>query len=245
MYADAGKSRRIMGVLPLDNDGLPAPPRRGCVYATLPTEVTLPFGLHINADWLLNISRTGLRGLEDNPWQRGIVDSIVELLACFLDWSADTLAEPHAAKAAFQALVLPSPEAGGLEMLLAEEDWLSRLKDRLEDAAVIPVWTDGDRTLAFAKPDDTLVPPTPLARAFIEQPELRPTVLLQGSALREDVLGTNALKLLRRIGLLPEMSPQDLQYVWQGGLEDWWQKLLTRRETASACSSASGRLWPS
>ena len=225
VYADAGKSRRILGVLPLDNDGLPAPPRRGCVYATLPTEVTLPFGLHINADWLLNISRTGLRGLDDNPWQRGIVDSIVELLACFLDWSADTLAEPHAAKAAFQALVLPSPEAGGLEMLLAEEDWLSRLKDRLEDAAVIPVWTDGDRTLAFAKPDDTLVPPTPLARAFIEQPELRPTVLLQGSALREDVLGTNALKLLRRIGLLPEMSPQDLQHVWQGGLEDWWQKL--------------------
>ena len=127
VYADAGKSRRILGVLPLDNDGLPAPPRRGCVYATLPTEVTLPFGLHINADWLLNISRTGLRGLDDNPWQRGIVDSIVELLACFLDWSADTLAEPHAAKAAFQALVLPSPEAGGLEMLLAEEDWLSRL----------------------------------------------------------------------------------------------------------------------
>ncbi len=225
VYADAGRSRRILGVLPLNNEGLPAPPSRGCVYATLPTEVTLPFGLHINADWLLNISRSGLRELEDNSWQRSIADSIVEILAQALNWSADTLAKPHAAKAAFQVLALPSPGAGGLETLLAEDEWLSRLRNRLEDVAVIPVWAEETGTLVFAKPDDTLVPPAPLARAFTQQPKLRPAVLLQGSVLREDVLGTNALKLLRRIGLLPEMSPRELEYVWQGGLEDWWLKL--------------------
>ena len=149
VYADAAQSRRVLGVLPLDNDGMPAPPTSGRVYATLPTEVTLPFGLHINADWLLNISRSGLRELEDNPWQR--VDRIVDILACFLDWSADTLAEPDTAKAAFKALVLPSPEAGGLETLLAEEHWLSRLRDRLEDAAVFPVWTEETSTVSFGR----------------------------------------------------------------------------------------------
>ena len=86
VYADAARPRQVLGVLPLDNDGMPAPPTRGRVYATLPTEVTLPFGLHINADWLLNISRSGLREIEDNPWQRDIVDRIADILACYLDW---------------------------------------------------------------------------------------------------------------------------------------------------------------
>ena len=230
VYADAARSRRVLGVLPLDNDGMPAPPTRGRVYATLPTEVTLPFGLHINADWLLNISRSGLRELEDNPWQRGIVDRIADILARFLDWSADTLAEPDTAKAAFKALMLPSPEAGGLETLLAEEHWLSRLRDRLEDAAVFPVWTEETSRLSFAKPGDVLVPPVPLAKAFRRQPELRPAVLLKGSVLMDDVLGPNALKLLRRIGLLAEMSPRDLEHTWEDGLESWWRTLPDEQE---------------
>ena len=225
MYADAARLRRVLGVLPLDNDGTPAPPTRGRVYATLPTEVTLPFGLHINADWLLNISRSGLREIEDNPWQRDIVDRIADILARFLDWSADTLAEPAAVKAAFKGLTPPLTEAGGLETLLAEESWLSRLRDRLEDAAVFPVWTEETGTLAFAKPGDTLVPPAPLAKAFRKQPQLRPAVLLKGSVLMDDVLGPNALKLLRRIGLLAEMSPRELDRAWEGGLEDWWKTL--------------------
>ena len=113
VYAEAARTRTILGVLPLDDDGVPAPLMRGRVHATLPTDVTVPFGLHINADWLLDISRSGLREVEENSWQRGIVDSIAEILARFLDWCADTLAEPHSAKAAFKALVLPSHEGGG------------------------------------------------------------------------------------------------------------------------------------
>ena len=226
VYADAARSRRVLGVLPLDNDGMPTPPTRGRVYATLPTEVTLPFGLHINADWLLNISRSGLRDIEANPWQRDIVDRIADVLANFVGWIARTLSQPEAAAAAFKALALPSPEAGGLETLLAEERWLSRLRDdRLEDAAVFPVWAEEIGTLAFAKPGDTLVPPVPLAKAFRKQPELRPAALLKGSVLMDDVLGPNALKLLRRIGLLAEMSPRELERAWEGGLEDWWKTL--------------------
>ena len=74
-------------------------------------------------------------------------------------------------KAAFKGLTPPLTEAGGLETLLAEESWLSRLRDRLEDAAVFPVWTEETGTLAFAKPGDTLVPPAPLAKAFRKQPQ--------------------------------------------------------------------------
>ena len=225
VYADAARARRVLGVLPLDNEGMPAPPTSGLVYATLPTEVTLPFGLHINADWLLNISRSGLREIGDNPWQRDIVDKIADILASFLDWSANTHSQPDAAKAAFRVLGQPSSEAGGLESLLAEERWLSRLRDRIEDAAVIPVWTETTGKLTYAKPGDTLVPPAPLANAFGSQPELRPAILLNGRVLMDDVLGRKAVGLLRRVGLLAEMSPQQLEAVWDGGLEDWWNSL--------------------
>ena len=231
VYADAARDRWVWGVLPLDNDGMPKPAPRGQVWATLPTEVSLPFGLHINADWLLNISRTGLREIEDNPWQRGIADSIGDILACFLEWSADTLAEPDGAKAAFKALALPSPEAGGLEALLASGQWLSRLRSYLEDAAVVPVWAGETGALAFRKPGHTVVPPAPLARAFSKSPELRPAVLLRGPVLMENVLGPDALRFLRGIGLLGEMSPQELGRAWQGGLEDWWRQFPGEHES--------------
>ena len=225
VYADAARPRRVLGVLPLDNEGVPKPPTRGHVYATLPTEVTLPFGLHINADWLLNISRRGLREIEDNPWQRSIVEKISDILARFLHWSANSHCHPNAAKAAFNVLAPPSTEAGGLESLLAEERWLSTLRNRIEDAAVIPVWTETTGTLAYAKPRDTVVPPAPLAKAFRDQPELRPAVLLNGQVLMDEVLGRRAAGLLREIGLLSDMSLDELESVWDDGLEDWWNTL--------------------
>ena len=225
VYAEAAQPRRVLGVLPLDNEGVPKPPKRGRVYATLPTEVTLPFGLHINADWLLNISRTGIPEIEADAWQRGIVDQIADVLACLLSWIARTFSKPDRAKAAFATLAQPTPELGGLEALLAEPRWLSRLRDRLEDAAVLPVWTEETGALAFAKPSQIIVPPAPLAETFKQYPALRPTVLLSGSVLRQDVLGSNARRLLVQAGLIAEMSPRDLADAWADGLESWWKVL--------------------
>ena len=225
-YREAARSRRVLGVLPLDRDGMPMPPDQGHVYATLPTKVTLPFGLHINADWLLNISRTGLREIEENLWQRDIADRIADVLASFLNWIARSCPEADTAKRAFSALALPSSEdANGLEMLLAEERWLSRLRDRLEDAAVIPVWSEQDDRLAFAKPSETIDPPEALLEAFEEQPALRPAVLMKRSVLRYETLGADAYKLLAQVGLLTEISPRELEQLWNGGLEYWWKAL--------------------
>ena len=229
VYADAARPRRVVGVLPLDDDGTPAPPTRGRVYATLPTDITLPFGLHINADWLLNISRSGLKEIEDNPWQRDIVDRIVDVLASFLRWAALTFSEPAPAKAAFSALASPSPDAQGLEALFTEERWLSRLRTRLEDAAVLPVWADETDTLAFATPGDAILPPRPLAKAFQEQPGLRPTLLLKGPVLMDEVLGSAARDLLHQTNLLAEMSPGDLERAWPDGLERWWKALANEQ----------------
>ena len=225
VYADAARARRVLGVLPLDNDGIAAPPSRGRVYATLPTEVTLPFGLHINADWLLNISRSGLREIEDNAWQRDIAGIIADILTHFLVWSANTHTERDAAKAAFKAIGQPSSEVGGLESLFAEESWLSRFRDQLQAAAVIPVWSESVDDLAYAKPGDVIVPPMPIAEVFENRPELKPATLLNGPVLMHEVLGRRAHGFLRSIGLLTEMTPKNLECTWKDGLEAWWISL--------------------
>ena len=228
--AEVARTRRVLGILPLDPDGTPAPPARGRVYATLPTETTLPFGLHINADWLLNISRVGLGEIEDNPWQRETADRIADVLSDFLGWTSRTFSEPTAAKAAFKVLALPITEAGGLEALLAEERWLSRLRTRLEDKAVLPVWAEGADALAFTKPSETVVPPRPLAQTFKEYSALRPAVLLQGPVLISEVLGYGACRLLRRLGLLDEMTPRALERAWPDGLAKWWETLADEQK---------------
>ena len=232
--AEVARTRRVLGILPLDPDGTPAPPARGRVYATLPTETTLPFGLHINADWLLNISRVGLGEIEDNPWQRETADRIADVLSDFLGWTSRTFSEPTAAKAAFKVLALPLTEAGGLEAFLAEERWLSKLRTRLEDKAVLPVWAEAADALAFAKPSDTIVPPRPLARKFKELPGLRPAVLLKGPVLINEVLGYGARHLLRRIGLLDEMLPKALERAWSDGLAKWWETLADDQKERQA-----------
>ena len=231
VYAAAARARRVLGMLPLDDRGLPAPPQRGWIYATLPTEVTLPLGIHVNADWLLNISRSGLGEIEDDPWQREIMDRIADVLASVIGWAARTFSEPDAAKEAFAALASPSPEAVGLEAILAEDRWLSRLRDLLEDASVIPVWTEESAALGFAKPRETLVPPVPFAEAFEDHPTLRPAALLRGPVLVHPVLGEGGCELLDRAGLLAEMSSSDLEQAWAGGLESWWEELEGEEST--------------
>ena len=74
-----------------------------------------------------------------------------------------------------------------------------------------------------------LLPPAPLTKAFWNQPELKPALLLNGHVLMDDVLGRKALGLLCRVGLLTEMSPQELEGIWDGGLEDWWNSLPDER----------------
>ena len=68
--------RSVVGLLPFDEDGLPRPPARGRVYSTLPTQARIPFGFHLQADWLVDIDRQSLRQVEGSPWQEAIVRQV-------------------------------------------------------------------------------------------------------------------------------------------------------------------------
>ena len=186
VYQEAAQPRTVIGILPLDESGRAAPVNNGLAYATLPTKVTLALGIHIQADWLVNLSRTGFRELENNPWQREIVDRIADVIARVLRWIAGTSGDAEGAKRAFGALRLPPPEnRSGLDSLLAKESWLERLRNQIGDAPVLPVWTDKEDALKWDRPSAVVDPPYALCAAFKQHPSLRASAAEgAGAALR-------------------------------------------------------------
>lgn len=78
--------RQAVALLPLDNDGRPNPPDRGRAYATLPTQTRVPFGFHLQADWLVDLDRRNLRPVQENAWQQAIVRQVPELVRQILVW---------------------------------------------------------------------------------------------------------------------------------------------------------------
>jgi hypothetical protein len=247
VYADAARPRQVLGVLPLDDEGRPVPPGRGRVYATLPTDVTLPFGIHVNADWLLNISRTGLRDVEDDPWQREIADCIADVLARFLAWVGQACTQREAAQSAYSALALPKSEGHGpLEGLLADGKWLATLAAHLEDVECVPQWTERDALVSFSKPAEVLLPPKPFTDAFSEEPALDPAALFKARILDRELVGKEGLELFQALGLLQEMTPSVVAAEWADGLEAWWQHLpaddTVRRDLLFRLWAAVGEL---
>ena len=102
---------------------------------------------------------------------------------------------------------------------------MSRFRNQLQAAAVIPVWTESADDLAYARPGDVIVPPMPVAEVFANRPGLKPATLLNGPVLMHEVLGRRAHGFLRTVGLLTEMSPKSFESTWKDGLEDWWISL--------------------
>lgn len=231
VYSAAARARRVVGVLPLDEDGNPNPPERGRVYATAPTNATVPFGLHINADWLLNISRRGLREIGENQWQEEIIDHISDVVVSFVRWVSRTCSHPEHARAAFRALSVPSSDGGdSLESQLSRDRWLRRLRSQLKNMSPFPVLEDHTNRLGFTTASEVVVPPRPLLKALEQRPGLLPRALMKGPVLARKALGPGARSLFERLDLLSPMEPSELQKAWAGGLEDWWERLPEKPE---------------
>ena len=69
------RKREVIALLPLDQQGIPAPPKRGVAYTTLPTLDSTPTGFHLQADWLVNVDRQGNQGQTTNTrLRRGLAN---------------------------------------------------------------------------------------------------------------------------------------------------------------------------
>ena len=235
----AAQRRRVLGLLPLAEDGTPAPPDRGGIYASLPTDATVPLGLHLHADWLLNISRTGFREIEDNEWQSEIADHIADLVAVCLRWGARSFSGVDAVRALFRAL-RPAKSSAGPESLLARKEWRSRLRAKLEDESVIPVWTADPERVVFRRPSEVSVMPPPLDEVASDCAGFRPDALFGRPVLRRDLLDSEAFALLDEAQVLRPLSPEALRREWAQGLGHWWETLPKKK---SVRRRLLGYLW--
>ena len=207
--------RQVVGLLPLDDDGLPRPADHGCVYATLPTQVRIPFGFHLQADWFVNVDRQQLREVAGDAWQEAIVGQVPEIVRQLLIWlsgESDAVRERG-----YRALCEPEDDGG----LLA--DHLRNLRDdlvrNLADERIVPVHGPGPRR--FCTPEQAAVLPEPFDADF--RSSRRPDLLFGPTVMDEHLLGKRATDFA--IWLEWGSDVEAGEVAWRDALPTWWRAL--------------------
>ena len=86
VLAAARRLREVVLFCELSSDGSPMPVTRGQCFSLVPTGQTTCLGLHLQAEWLLDISRREPMGISGDPWQEEILAQVPHLLKAYLDW---------------------------------------------------------------------------------------------------------------------------------------------------------------
>lgn len=140
------KRHRIVGLVERNSEtSLPVCPKQGGqLFATLPIQARIPLGMAIQAEWLLDLSRSGLRDLESNAWQRSIVDHIADVVAEFCSSIPTKYASSNASVAAAFRIISASDFGSGPGAVnIRDPSWMSLLRRKLEGVQFLPVISDG------------------------------------------------------------------------------------------------------
>ena len=213
--------RLVVALLPLDDDRLPQPPDTGRVYSTLPTQARLPFGFHLQADWLVNIGRQDILEVDGNPWQEAIVRQVPDLVHQLLRWLAQ--GPPAERSQGYRALCEPAEGNGPLDEPLRalRQDFISTLAG----AAVVPIHGAGSGR--FRTPDQVANLPRPFRDTFGSR--WRPDLLFGLDLMDENLLGGRATGFARWLGWGCEIEESDV--AWVETVPLWWDALSPDQQT--------------
>ena len=213
--------RQVVALLPLDDDGLPQPPDTGRVYSTLPTRARLPFGFHLQADWLVNIGRQDIREVDGNPWQEAIVRQVPDLVHQLLRWLAH--GPPAERSQGYRALCEPTEGNGPLDQPFRalRQDFISTLAG----AVVVPIHGAGSGQ--FRTPDQVANLPRPFRDTFGSR--WRPDLLFGLDLMDENLLGGRATGFARWLGWGREIEESDV--AWVETVPLWWDALSHDQQT--------------
>ena len=210
-------NREVVGLVPLDDEGLPNPPGHGRVYATLPTQVQVPFGFHLQADWFVDIDRQNLRDVEGDAWQELIVRQVPDIVRQFLVWL--TGQSEDARKRGYRALCDPNTDDGGLSRPF------QALRDHFVDAlageSVVPIHGVGHRR--FRTPDGVSRLPGRFSVDFGSRSEWRPDLLFGCDLMDEELLSRSATGLFTWLGWGGAIDRDTVP--WPDNLPQWWDSL--------------------
>ncbi|MDG4563286.1 MAG: DUF3883 domain-containing protein [Candidatus Competibacter sp.] len=216
---DYGKRimRQVVALLPLSPDGLPKPTTHGRVYATLPTQIAVPFGFHLQADWLVNVDRQNLRDVVGDPWQMAIVNQIPALIGQLLEWLANASEEVR--RHGYPALCHPALDDG----LLAKpcQSLKEALQRALANKPIAPI--HGQTPREFRCPGQTARLPARFQHHFGNKPEWRVERLFGIDLFDEAILGDRATEFARWLDWGREVNFPDIS--WLATLPAWWNTL--------------------
>jgi hypothetical protein len=223
VYAEAQRERTVEVFCPLDEHGVPQPPKHGQAYALLPTGVQVPLGLHVQADWLLVTSRREIMEVETNEWHREILAKLAGLVRAYLSWitTIPDVPEPQLTES---YAVLPdwSETEGAFVTYLQDPGFRESLTAALGTLAFLPVRTASG--LRFATPTNARLLPS-VMRAF-DDPRYLPWLLFGENILSTSVLGSRTLESLAELNLLQAFGVDDLVARWETSVVGAWRDQL-------------------
>ena len=185
------------------------------MYATLPTQVRIPFGFHLQADWFVNVDRQNLREVTGDAWQEAILAQVPEIVRRLLIWLSG---ESDAVRACgYRALCGPDDDGGLLAGPLRNlRDDLART---LADQPIVPVHGPGPRR--FCSPERAGVLPVPFDTDFGSS--WRPDLLFGPAVMDKHLLGERATEFAIWLEWGSEVEAGDV--AWRDTLPNWWRAL--------------------
>lgn len=228
-YREAQKERTVVAFCRVDKKNNPVNvDKPGRAFAVLPTDLELPIGLNIQADWLLNLSRTRPKDFDGNDWQLEILDQIPLLLSTFLQWvsdKSDAGAGPQWAKG---YLALPDIVGEHSDPLFRE--WMAgkrfrnAMRSQLAKAKAFPVQREAN-AIAFEKPTKLVLLPAPLSDVFVDDIGMKGWILFGSDVLDRETLGERGTLLLETLGLVTEVDSKWAGKKWGSGIGYWVESI--------------------
>jgi len=215
-YQEAGQARLVQAFFEVDSLGVPILPERGRVFATLPTEMTLPMKLHLQADWLLDITRGHPRDLESSLWHSEIRAQLAGIFAAYLAILAD---RPRHRWQGDALCGLPDLSEEAPEWL-RDQVFLDQLRERIAGLQFLPNLCGG-----FISPNEALFPPA--AFGDLLDGSWRPDLLWGARVADTASIPPRFIETLNILGLDKAMTSEHLASHWaDSGVSRWLQAVL-------------------
>lgn len=227
VYGEARRPRQVEMFCSLNDEGEPVPPERGQAFALLPTGVDVCIGMHIQADWLLAISRQELMEIESNEWHEEILAQVPTIMRAYLSWLVQTIptTEVNGPVKGFDILPDYSKSETELDRWFHGDDARTRLAQEMKKVSFLPTFEDDNKEFRFLKPSEARLLPNAISKAF-DLHHSTQRILFGNNAIYRGAFSSRALQALDHLGLTSELIAADLVTLWGKGQVGIWQETL-------------------
>lgn len=235
------RSHTLYGLVLLsDSDKFIRRSNGGTVFSTFPLSASMPFHIHIQAPWLLDLSRKGLREIKTNEWQKCLFAETAQVLVLYLKHIA-TLKTRKEVREAYQGLSFRLD--AGSDFDLYSDVWVETLKRELKNCKFVPIasieQTDSD-PVEFKTLDEVF-----LAKSFEVDIIPREVEKIFGRFFLDTKLMCPVLmRYLTTLKLVEEIQFANFaNEMRSNGLANWWNSRKNYSKSVEDDKSALFSLW--